>query len=386
MRASTFRIDVSDVEVRQLRERLNRARLPSASPAAAWAQGVDLDWLRHLLDHWRDFDWTAAQATLNGLPHFVMQVGGERIHFLHFRSGRRDATPVLLAHGWPGSFVEFVQVAALISRPEAHGRSDRQAFDVVVPSLPGFAYSVAPTREGCSPAAIATQWLALMRELGYEQFVAQGGDLGASVCVCMARQAPSRVLGLHLNYIPGTYWPPDAGARSEEENNFLARKLQWSEDEGAYAHVHGTKPQTLAYALTDSPAGLAAWIAEKFEAWSERGVSLHSPNPMLEALLVNLSLYWFTGTAASSMRLYWETRKAPLRFSAGEVVTVPLAVAHFPRELPMPPRSWVARGFSDIRRWTRMPRGGHFAALEEPELLTGELIEFSRSLGLAAGR
>lgn len=386
MSASTFRIDVSDFEVQQLRERLNRVRLPGASPAAAWSQGADLDWLRQLLVHWRDFDWTAAQATLNRLPQFVMPVDGERVHFLHLRSGQRDAVPVLLAHGWPGSFVEFVRVAAVLSKPEAHGLSDHCVFDIVVPSLPGFAYSSAPTREGCSPAVIATQWLALMKELGYERFMAQGGDLGASVCVCMARQAPSRLLGLHLNYIPGTYWPSDADTRSDEENHFLARKQQWSEDEGAYAHVQGTKPQTLAYALMDSPAGLAAWIAEKFEAWSERGVRMRSHNPMLEALLTNLSLYWFTGTAASSMRLYWETRRAPLRFSPGEVVTVPLAVAHFPRELPMPPRSWVARGFSDIRRWTQMPRGGHFAALEEPELLTGELIEFSRSLGLPATR
>ncbi|MGC1301600.1 MAG: alpha/beta hydrolase, partial [Caulobacteraceae bacterium] len=281
----------------------------------------------------------------------------------------------------PGSFAEMEHVIPLLADPAAHGGDPADAFHVVAPSLPGFGFSPAPRSPGVSSRRIAELWRSLMQGLGYPRFAAQGGDIGAGVSAWMARLFPDGVVGAHLNYIPGSYRPPlDAAAPTvtEEEQAFLDRSASWAALEGAYAFLQGTKPQTLAYALTDSPAGLAAWIVEKFRAWSDCGGEVEQVFS-LDALLTDISLHWFSESIDASLRLYKENRLAPLRFEGTERVTPPLGVALFPRELPTPPRSWVERVF-DVQRWTPMPRGGHFAAMEQPELLVEDVRAFFRPL------
>src|SRR5262249_876574 len=267
-----------------------------------------------------------------------------------------------------------------LADPGAHGGNPEDAFDLIVPSLPGYGFSGRPRRPGMNAFAIAGLWAGLMQGLGYERFAAQGGDWGASVTLCLGRLFAERLAGIHLNFIPRSFQPPSDAANppSAEETAFVQRRAEWADREGGYAHIQGTKPQTLGYALTDSPAGLAAWIVEKFRSWTdcagdvERIVSR-------DALLTNIAIYWFTGTIASSIRLYRETRLRPLRFQPSERVALPTAIASFPFEIPMPPRSWVER-VCDVRRWTEFPCGGHFAALEAPELLAEDIRAFFRPL------
>jgi pimeloyl-ACP methyl ester carboxylesterase len=376
-----FRIHVPGADLDDLAERLARTRWPTASPAPGWAQGTEITALRELLAQWRRFDWRATETRLNLLPHFRADVDGQQVHFIHQRAAHgRGGRPLILTHGWPGSFTEFLPLLPLLTAPGAHGGSDDDAFDVVIPSLPGYGFSSAPRGTGCGPRAIAGLWAQLMQGLGYERFIAQGGDWGASVSTCLAQRFPQQVAGVHLNFIPGTFLPWHEGAPSGAEQAFLAAKAQWADAEGGYGHIQGTRPQTLAYALTDSPAGLAAWIVEKFRAWSDCEGELGRAGFDTEALLTNLSIYWFTGCIGPSMRLYWETRLQPLHFSRGETIAVPAAVAVFPKDLPMPPRCWVERVFTDLRRWTVMPGGGHFAALERPGLMADDLRAFARSL------
>ena len=273
------------------------------------------------------------------------------------------------------------RILPLLTDPGAHGADPADAFDVIVPSLPGYGFSERPSRPGVGPHHVAGLWAELMQGLGYRRFGAQGGDWGASISTWLGFRLPDRVAGLHLNYIPGSFLPPLGEGQpplSADEQAFRAAAAAWLDAEGAYGRIHGTKPQTLAYALNDSPIGLAAWIAEKFRAWSDCGGDVEQ-SFTLDELLTDISIYWFTGTIGSSMRLYRESRLRPLHFAAGERVVPPLGVAQFPRELPLPPRSWVERVFT-VSRWTPMPRGGHFAAMEAPELLASEIREFFRPL------
>lgn len=380
MHLESFRIHVPDADVTDLRQRLARTRLPDPSPAPDWGQGTDLDVLREVVDQWQRFDWRAAESMLNRLPHYWAHVGGEQIHVIHQRAVNGRGLPLLLTHGWPGSFIEFLRLLPQLTDPAAHGGRAEDAFDVVIPSLPGYGFSSRPRSIGSNPFAIADMWAELMAGLGYDRFLAQGGDWGASVSTCLAMRHPQHVAGVHLNFIPGSYMPWHDGQLSDAERAFLEAKAKWMEVEGGYGHIQRTRPQTLAYALNDSPAGLAAWIVEKFRAWSDCRGELSQGGFSLDELLLNLSVYWFTGTIGSSMRLYWETRSRPLHFGRGESIAVPAAVALFPKELPMPPRSWVERVFTDLRRWTVMPRGGHFAALEEPDLMADDLRAFAGNL------
>jgi pimeloyl-ACP methyl ester carboxylesterase len=362
-----FRIKVADEVLEDLRARLRRARFPPPIEGAGWSQGIDLSWLREAAAHWAErYDWRAAEAEMNRWPHFRSQIDGLSIHFLHAQSARKDAMPLLLTHGWPGSFLELMRVLPLLVDA---------GFHVVAPSLPGYGFSSAPTQSGLNNFGIASAFAELMSRLGYQHYGAQGGDIGASVCTCLALLHPSRLLGLHLNYIPGSYLPDPGGPpHTPEERAFLEEEARWYADEGGYMHEQRTCPATVGAALEDSPVGLLAWIAEKLRGWSECGGDL-SRRFTLDEVLTHVTLYWVTRTATSSMRLYYENRLRPLHLGPGERVRVPTAVARFPAEAPFPPRSWIERGF-DLRRYTALPRGGHFAAWEEPRLLADDVRAF----------
>lgn len=326
-----------------------------------------------MLAHWRDgFDWRAVEARLNRLPQYRARVQDHTIHFVHQRGAGPDPMPLVLTHGWPGSFLEMEAIIPLLADPGAHGADPRDSFHVVAPSLPGFGYSSPPTHTGTGPFETAGLWAELMTGLGYPRFGAQGGDIGAGVSAWLGQRFPEQVIGMHLNYIPGSFRPPlaDGEQLADDEQDFLRRAADFLEREGAYARLQGTKPHTLAVGLHDSPAGLAAWITEKFQAWSDGPIDL-------DTLLTNISLYWFTGSIGASFRMYVEGRARPMALTTR--VAPPLDVALFPCELPMPPRSWVARSF-DVRQWNTMPAGGHFAALEQPAMLAEEIRAFFRPL------
>ncbi|WP_413735896.1 epoxide hydrolase family protein [Sodalis sp. RH21] len=377
-----FTIAVEESALRDLQDRLARTRWLTGINDAGWSEGADLGFMRHLADYWQHkFDWRVREARLNTLPQFIARVGDERIHFVHQPGAGPAPLPLVLTHGWPGSFAEMEAIIPLLADPGAHGGDPRDAFNVVVPSLPGYGFSAAPRAKGTGPFEVAGLWAELMTGLGYERFGAQGGDIGAGVSTWLAARYPERIAGLHLNFIPGSYRPylgadrPPIGA---QEQDYLDRVARWSDEQGAYGKVHGTKPQSLALGLNDSPVGLAAWITEKFQAWSDCGGDIERA-VSLDQLLTDISIYWFTGSIGSSFRMYVESRARPMHFAPEQRILPPLGVAHFPAELPMPPRSWVERGFT-VRRWTEMPRGGHFAALECPEELAQEIRAFFRPL------
>ena len=330
MNITPFTIRVGDEQINDLRRRLDATRWPGGSLDQGddgWAEGTSQAFLRRLVEHWRtEFDWRRQEKRLNGLPHFLADVDGLRVHFVHQRGQGPSPLPLILTHGWPGSFVEMEQIIPFLADPGAHGGDPADAFHVVVPSLPGYGFSQPPSQPGVGPQRIAHTWAKLMAGLGYGRFGAQGGDWGASVSTWLAHRYPDRVAGLHLNFIPGSYRPPTGVGQppqTPEEKAFLATAERWRESEGAYGRIQGTKPRSLAYGLTDSPAGLAGWIVEKFRAWSDCDGDVERHFTM-ERLLTNISLYWFTGTIGSSVRLYLEGRLQPVHFAAGERVAPPL--------------------------------------------------------------
>jgi pimeloyl-ACP methyl ester carboxylesterase len=380
-----FTIQISDEAIAALRLRLQNIRWPSSLDTESWEDGASLPFMKRLAEYWRDrFDWRAQEQRLNRLPHHVATIDGMDIHFVHQQGAGEDRIPLVLTHGWPGSFIEMERLIPLLTDPSAHGADPSDAFDVVVPSLPGYGFSPAPTRPGVSSREIAMLWRELMAGLGYNQFAAQGGDIGAGVSMWLARLFPADVLGIHLNYVPGSFRPSldeHSAAVTPEEQAFLDRSAAWAAEEGAYAALHATRPQTLAFPLSDSPIGLAAWIIEKFRAWSDCGGDVEQAIS-LDTLLTDISLYWFSDSLTASLRLYKENRARPLAFAPGERVAPPLGMALFPFELPTPPQSWVARVF-DVRHWNPMPSGGHFAALERPEMLATDIRNFFRPLRAA---
>ncbi len=378
MPISPFHLPYSQSAAADLGERLGRTRWPDEVPGACWDYGTNLEFLQELCAYWQhQFDWKAQIERLTALQHFRFLSNGPGIHFIHERGKGPAPIPIVLTHGWPGSFLEMLHIIPLLVDPEAHGCDPTDSFDVVVPSLPGYGFS---DRPGCGMNAqqIAGLWNALMHELGYARFGAQGGDIGASVSTCLGLRHPDSVMGIHLNYIPGSYHPflAEGSQPNPEEERFLQQAALWNMENGAYAHIQGTRPQTAAYGLNDSPAALAAWILEKFRAWSDCDGNVYTRFTRDE-LLTNITLYWMTETIHSSFRLYYEGRKSPLRFGEDDFVRVPCAIARFPREIYFPPREWVARGYN-VQQWTEMPRGGHFAAAEEPALLAQDIRTFFR--------
>lgn len=376
MHIEPFQIAIPDADLADLAARLARTRMPVLATGQSHAEGIDPDFLARVLAHWSNgFDWRVHEARLNRLPQYRAHIGADAVHFIHQPGTGPAPLPLILTHGWPGSFLEMERLIPLLADPGAHGGDPADAFHVVVPSLPGFGFSSAPANTGTYETAAL--WRTLMEGLGYARFGTQGGDLGAGVSTWLGQRFPDQIIGMHLNWMPGSYRPPlehgAAPAPTPDEAAFQQRAAQFTSEEGAYASVQSTKPITLAAGLNDSPAGLAAWIAEKFAAWSQDFEGTIG----LDTLLTNISLYWFTQTIGTSFRMYVEGRARPLALL--ERIAPPLGVALLPAELPMPPRSWVERGFN-LRRWTELPAGGHFAALEQPALLAEDIRAFFRPL------
>jgi pimeloyl-ACP methyl ester carboxylesterase len=380
MPAKAFSPPYSQAAVDELRERLDHTRWIDEIPGCGWQYGFNKVFLQELCRYWRDnFDWKAQVDNISSFQHYRFTQDGIGIHFIHQRSPGKNPLPIIITHGWPGSFLEMLRLIPLLANP-ASGGDAADSFDVVVPSLPGYGYSDRPDKPGMNVWRIADTWAGLMNELGYQRFAVQGGDLGASVSTALGLSHRDRIIGVHLNYIPGSYQPfiPSQAKLAEAEQEFLKEKTRWFEEHGAYAHIQRTHPQTAAYGLNDSPAALAAWILEKFRDWSDCNGDLWSRFTRDE-LLANVTLYWMTETIHSSFRLYWEGARAPMHFGDGDFVSVPCAIARFPKEAPFPPREHVARGYN-VQRWTEMPSGGHFAAAEEPQLLSQDIRSFFHAL------
>ncbi len=381
MQIEPFRIAVPEDVLVDLRTRLARTRFPDEIRGSGWRYGTDLAYLRELVAYWRDrYDWRAEEARLNQLHHFRARVGGLAIHFIHERGVGPRPLPLVVTHGWPGSVAEFTKIIPLLTDPGRHGGDPADAFDVVVPSMPGYGFSERPSTPGMDPERIAALWAELMSGLGYARFGAQGGDWGAIVSTYLGARHAEAVVGVHLNMVVAL--PPDpanpADGLTQEELIALMQLQQFLEEETGYQRIQGTKPQTLGYALNDSPAGLAAWIVEKFRTWSDCGGDVERRFTKDE-LLTNVMLYWVTETATSSCRLYFEAMHAGKFPPTGLRVEVPTGCAIFPGEIVKPPRRWAERVY-DIRHWTVMPSGGHFAAMEEPEALAEDIRAFFRPL------
>ena len=375
-----FSIRIPETVLHDLNDRLARTRWPDELEGAAWDYGSNLSYIKELADYWmKSFDWRAQEEAINALPHYRALVDGLGIHFIHQRGQGPQPFPLVITHGWPSSFVEMLKIIPLLADPGSHGGDPEDAFDVVVPSMPGYGFSDRPTDQGMTIPRIAGLWHQLMTDgLGFERFGAQGGDWGAFVTTHLGRGFPDEVAGIHITMAAGQNPPPPDSDLSESERAYLAQRLEWAQAEGAYGHIQGTRPQTLTYGLNDSPVGLAAWIVEKFRAWSDCGGDVESRFTKDE-LLSNITIYWATQTISSSVRLYYESRKRGGLMIDGGRVAAPTAFAAFPVEIGHPPREWVERGYN-LQRWTQMPSGGHFAATEEPELLARDIREFFRSL------
>jgi epoxide hydrolase len=358
-----FRIDIPDAQLDDLRDRLDRTRWPERETVDDWSQGIPLAYVRELCEHWRTaYDWRKTEARLNEIPQFRTQIDGLNIHFLHARSEREDALPLILTHGWPGSVVEFMKVIEPLS----------QDFHLVIPSLPGYGFSDKPSATGWTTRKIGAAWAELMARLGYASYGAHGGDWGSAITIHLAALDPEHVAGIHLT-MPVV--PPallgQLGELTEVEQAGLARFAEYQKSGSGYSKQQSTRPQTLGYGLVDSPAGQCAWIVEKFWAWTD--CDGHPENVLTkDELLDNVMLYWLPATGASSARLYWES----FRDTDLPKVSVPSCCTLFPQEIIRMPRRAVELHFSDLRRWRELDRGGHFAALERPEVLVDELSTF----------
>jgi len=375
-----FTLHVPDAALADLRARLANTRLADAAPGPDWAYGTSLPYLRALLVHWRDgFDWRAAEAALNAFPQVMLPIAGIDLHTLHVPGKGPNPTPLLLLHGWPGSVFEFLDIIPRLTDPGAFGGDPADAFTVVAPSLPGYGLSFAPGQARFGVVEIADAMAELMTALGYPRFAAQGGDWGGFTCSALGVRHPERLLGIHLNLLSTRPDAPPPADPTEEEAQYLRDVGHWLREETGYMWIQGTRPQTLAFALTDSPAGLAAWIAEKFHAWTDNDGSIESAVSR-DRLLANIALYWFTGCIGASFWPYYARLHGPWPVPEGRTVDVPMGYAAFPREIRRPPRSIAEQTYTDIRRWTVMPKGGHFAALEQPAALAAEIAAFFRPL------
>jgi pimeloyl-ACP methyl ester carboxylesterase len=376
-----FRVDVPQADVDDLRERLARTRWPDELPGAGWSYGIPLGYMKELAEYWRTgFDWRKHEAQLNKFPQFTTTIDGQKVHFLHVRSSEPHALPLLMTHGWPGSVVEFLEVIQPLTDPRRHGGDPNDAFDVVAPSIPGFGFS-GPTREtGWDVKRIAQAFAVLMNRLGYSRYGAQGGDWGSSISRQLGLLDPDHVIGLHLNTLatPPSGDPAEMSLLTEAEKGYIEAAARFRQSGTGYFMQQSSKPQTLAYGLTDSPAGQLAWIAEKFKEWTDSSDVIEDAVSR-DRLLANVSVYWFTGTANSSARLYYEFGHSGSSWGKIETSTVPTGVAVFPREIAPPIRRFAEKS-NNIVHWSEFDRGGHFAAMEEPDLLVGDVREFFRAL------
>ena len=371
-----FTVSIPDAEIDDLKLRLARTRWPDPETVGDWSQGVRVENLRNLVAHWeRDYDWRRFEAQLNRFPQFRTEIDGLDIHFIHVRSANPGALPLILTHGWPGSIVEFLKLIGPLTDPVAYGGDAADSFDVVIPSLPGFGFSQKPTETGWTVARIAGAWVELMKRLGYPRWTAQGGDWGAVVTTALGAMQPEGLLGIHLNTqyaFPARI--PDS--LSPEERYAVETLARYTGELGGSNHLQGTKPETAGFALADSPAGQAAWIYEKFQSKTDNN-GLAEDALGIDDMLDAISLYWFTNSAASSARIYWENRAGTL---AGPKLTLPVAVTVFPKDIPRLPRSWIEDTYRNLIHYGEAGRGGHFAALEQPAILIDEIRTGLRTL------
>lgn len=382
-----FRIEVPQADIDDLRRRIAATRWPDEVPGAGWERGVPVAYLKDLAEYWRTaFDWELAEKQLNRFPQFITEIDGTDVHFLHVRSAEPAATPLILTHGWPGSVAEFLEVIGPLTDPAAHGGDAADAFHVVIPSIPGYGFSGSTGQAGWDVARVARAWAALMERLGYDRYIAQGGDWGKVISLQLGLTAPEHVIGVHVNMLV-TFPPPDSPEAvtelSEADRARLEHAAWFAQDGLGWQKIQSTRPQTLAYALTDSPVGQLAWIAEKFKEWTD------APNVPEDAvdrdrLLTIVTIYWLTATAGSSAQLYYETTHLDADFvrtwGGPWPLTMPVGVAVFPADATRPIRAFAERALPTLSRWTEFDRGGHFAALEQPELLVGDIRAFARSL------
>jgi microsomal epoxide hydrolase len=373
-----FALRVPDADIADLRDRLARTRLPDQAPGEPWAYGTDVAYMRDLLEYWRTgFDWRAQEAALNAFPQFTVPLHDIDVHFLHVPGVGPNPMPLLLSHGWPGSVFEFLEIIPRLTDPARFGGDARDAFTVVAPSLPGYGLSFRPGQKRFSLPEMADCFAALMYDvLGYKRFAAQGGDWGAGITSRLGYAHADKMIGIHLNMMMAAGRDPAHFPNpNEEETRYLAQMKHWFQEETGYQSIQGTKPQTLAFGLTDSPAGLAAWIAEKFRSWSDCGGEIETAISR-DRMLADITLYWFTGAIGSSFWPYYARLHGAAVLPPGDTIDVPTAYAQFPCEMLRPPRSAAERVFTDLRRWTVMPKGGHFAALEQPGLLAEDVTTF----------
>ena len=384
LHVTPFSIQIAAEVLSDLRDRIRRTRWPDPAPGAPWGQGTDLQYLKQLLAYWADdFDWRAQERELNAVNQFRAELDGIHIHFVHERARRGQGIPLILTHGWPSTFAELLPLVPLLTDPDAHG-IDGPAFDVVIPSLPGYGFSERPARVGVNYQHVAGLWHRLMRGLGYERYGAQGGDFGAGVATFMALNNPEPMIGVHLSNLEiAPYTGPGARPLSAAEKTYRERNEAFWQEEYGYKAIQSTKPQTLGYGLNDSPAGLAAWILEKWRSWADSRGNLDERFSR-DFLLTTVTLYWVTQTITSSMRDYFDNDNRRFRVTLGpqEFVTVPTGIAVFASNFVAegtPPREWAERLYN-VRRWTPMPSGGHFAPVEEPELLARDIAAFFAGL------
>ena len=365
-----------DIQIEQgildlLYKKLETTRWPDEMQGSGWTYGASLSYMKELVDYWiHNYDWRATEARINQFTNYLAEIDGHEIHFIHIK-GKGDKTiPLIITHGWPGSFMELLKIAPYLTE------FDKLSFDLVIPSMPGFGFSGKITTPGCNVIFIADLWYQLMQEMGYSKFGVQGGDFGAGVSTAMALKYPEHVLGMHLNYIPGNYEPvlEEGEELTETEKAYLQSEDEWYSREGGYSLQQRTKPLTLAYGLNDSPVGLCAWIVEKMYGWSDCHGDIESVYTK-EELLDNVMIYWITETIHSSIRLYHENKLAPLLLGKDNYIQTPVGVARFKYEEPFPPRKFIERGFNVVH-WTEFPEGGHFPAMEKPGLLANDIREF----------
>lgn len=372
-----FRVSIHQSALEDLRRRLEDTRWPERETEPGWVQGVPLQRLQRLVEYWSTgYEWRRFEARINAFPQFRTQIDGLGVHFLHVRSKHRYALPIILTHGWPGSVIEFLKAIGPLTDPTAHGGRAEDAFHVVVPSLPGYGFSDKPSAAGWTIERIARAWTVLMRRLGYDKWVAQGGDLGAFVTNTLALQKPAGLEAIHLTIPLAVPNPLPAKGSSPEEQRAIDALNRHNTDDGGYSHEQSTRPQTIGYALADSPVGLAAWIYEKFQAWTD---NTGEPESALtrDEMLDDISLYWLTNTAASAARLYRENASPGPNQG---VVDFPVGISIFPKEIFRAPRSWVDAIYPNLIHWNELDRGGHFAAFEEPALFAQELRDCFRSV------
>ena len=387
-----FRIDIPHSDIDDLNRRIDATRWPGELPGVGWSRGTPVGYLRDLARYWREsYNWRAAEEQLNKFPQFTTEIDGANVHFWHVRSPEPDATPLILTHGWPGSFAEFLTVIEPLTNPVAHGGDPADAFHVVIPSIPGYGFSGPTNDVGWDLPRVARAWAELMHRLGYERYLAQGGDWGMPISLQLGLADPGHVAGVHLNMFV-TFPPADTAALSaldEQDRARLEFTVDFAQHGTGWQKIQATRPQTLAYALTDSPVGQLAWIVEKFKEWTE---CEKVPEDAVDRdlLLTNVTIYWLTATAGSSAQLYYESAHDDQQFAqtwgGPWPLEMPVGVAVFPRDAVRPIRRFAEQLLPTLGRWTEFDRGGHFAAMEQPDLLVGDIAAFSREVSGAGGR